>query len=133
MTKTEDIKNDPDFRFDPSKADDYVSLGNNEWAEIDIDHGGWLWFTQAHQDKFECGEDEIDWEEYKDENGEIEESHRKEFDEGYKWWAYLSLIAGQIVNDKGEPVREADHKNDWMLAHELPPEALDAEGCVVVY
>ena len=115
--------------FDPSESFDYVCIGENEWAELDEEHGGLLWFTQAHQDKFECGEDEINWDKYKDENGEIKEGYRDRFDEGYKWELQTSQITGKIVNDKGESVRDADFRNDYMLANELPPEALDAEGC----
>ncbi len=132
QTTTQPVE-DGDFEFDPSKTEGYVSLGNNEWAQIDDEHGGELWFTQSHQDKFGCGDEKIDWddEEYRDEDGNIVESLQEDFDDGYRWLVNIILIEWTIVNEKGLEIRDSDEA-DVMKVNDMPPEALYAAGCKVM-
>ena len=123
-----DLIQDDDFLFDPEQdVLNFVELGDNEWGQYDEEHIGELWFTQEHQDKFGCGEEEIDWELRRNKNGELDKDDQEYFDKGCKWRLGVVFI-GRVVNKKGQEVRLGEYQ-DVLKANGLDTEALEAEGC----
>jgi hypothetical protein len=103
--------------------------GSNEWVRFDGIHGGELWFTQANQDIYGAGEDEIDWEEYKDVDGNLDEVYKADYDAGYRWRTYTEAIdAGEVLDHNGVEIRE-DTEDDTLVANGIDPAAYHAEGC----
>ncbi len=127
---TEELEDSPDFN---PEEEGYIQLekGKNEWVKLDTIHGGELWFTQEHEDKYGCGEEEIDWDDYRDEEGKIMENYQEDYDAGYRWKRYtIAIQDAEVVDNRGIVIRE-ETDDDNMKANGMPPEAFHAEGCLL--
>ena len=124
----ERIKKDPGFN---PEVEGYFELvaGKNEWVKFDEMHSGELWFTQANQEKYDAGEEEIDWEEYRAIDGKLVEWAQEYFDKGYRYVTYTGCIAaGEVVDQNGNQIR-LNTEEDTLIANDIDPAAYHATGC----